>query len=214
MLKDKTVHSPKVKGNENAENGSSGDKDEDNPQYQPNIPPRPLNSLQTASVSSIPSYTSLPAPSTKPITPAAPSVPHGPVALITSIIPSTPNNPRGLPTNESYVPKDVPTDLAASAREVQAISTAFKDSADKFNGHLYENIMDYIRQYNVVCRNLAIPNRRKFELMHNLFRDDAKERFFTNIAKSAQNKSRLKRPPSLPNFFEGQLRNPPYGRMR
>jgi hypothetical protein len=122
MLKDATVHSPKVMGNENAENGSSGDKDEYKPQYQPNIPPRPLNSLQTASVSSIPSYPSLPAHSTKPITPAAPSVPHGPVALITSIIPSTPNNPRGLPTNESYVSRDVPMDFAASAREVQAFT--------------------------------------------------------------------------------------------
>jgi hypothetical protein len=35
-----------------------------------------------------------------------------------------------------------------------------------------------------------------------------------DATKSAQNNSRLKLPPSLPTFFEGQLRNPTYGRTR
>jgi hypothetical protein len=41
--------------------------------------------------------------------------------------------------------------------------------------------MDYIRQYDVTCRNLSLFDQRKYELMHNLFRDDAKEWFFANI---------------------------------
>jgi len=71
---------------------------------------------------------------------------------------------------------------ASLAREVQAVSGAFKSTSSKFSGDLDENISDFLRQYDVVCRNLVLSPWRKFDLMHYIFRDDAKEWFFENIA--------------------------------
>jgi hypothetical protein len=79
------------------------------------------------------------------------------------------------------IPSRAKFDGAAATREVQTICTVFKENRSKFSGDLNENIMDYIRQYNVFCRNLSLFDQRKYELMHNLFRDDAKEWFFANI---------------------------------
>jgi hypothetical protein len=66
-------------------------------------------------------------------------------------------------------------------REKCRIYAVFKDNRSKFRGDLDDNIMDYIRQYDVTCRNLSLIDQIKYELMHNLFRDDAKEWFFANI---------------------------------
>jgi hypothetical protein len=43
--------------------------------------------------------------------------------------------------------------------------------------------MDYIPQCDFTCRNLSLFDQCKYELMHNIFRDDAKELFFANIVK-------------------------------
>jgi hypothetical protein len=80
---------------------------------------------------------------------------------------------------------------------VQAITFAFKDDTAKFSGNLDESLTDYLRQYDVVCRNLSISVGRKFDLMHNIFRDDAKEWFFANIAEKH---------PSLIGGYPGAVR--------
>jgi hypothetical protein len=86
-------------------------------------------------------------------------------------------------TNASRgIPSTAFKDTGKYSREVQAISTAFKSSSSKFSGDLDENISEFLREYEVVSRNLALPDQRKFDLLHNLFRDDAKEWFFQNIA--------------------------------
>jgi hypothetical protein len=79
------------------------------------------------------------------------------------------------------IPSRATFDGAVAARELHAIRTVFKENRSNFSGDFDENIMHYIRQYDVTCRNLSIFDQCKYELMHNLFRDDAKELFFASI---------------------------------
>jgi hypothetical protein len=80
------------------------------------------------------------------------------------------------------IPSTAFRDTGNYSREVQAISTAFKSSSSKFSGDLDEIISEFLREYEVVSRNIALPDERKFDLLHNLLRDDAKEWFLQNIA--------------------------------
>jgi hypothetical protein len=66
-------------------------------------------------------------------------------------------------------------DSNGHSREVQAISTAYKYTCSKFGGDVDENVSDIIRDYDVDCRNLALSQFRKYDLMHYVFRDYAKE---------------------------------------
>jgi hypothetical protein len=68
-----------------------------------------------------------------------------------------------------------PRTVRSKYHNVLAISTAFKSTSSKFSGDLDENISEFLRQNDIVCRNFALPPARKFDLMHYLFRDDAKE---------------------------------------
>ena len=96
-------------------------------------------------------------------------------------IPSRSNGRLNKPGFQGH-PREQVHETGSLSHEVQAISSAFKPISSKFSGDLDENILDYLREYDVVCRNLCFSSQRKFDLMHNIFRDDAKEWLFDNIA--------------------------------
>jgi hypothetical protein len=52
-------------------------------------------------------------------------------------------------------------DVASLARGGQAISLALKEGYAKFIGDLDENLVDFLRQYDVMCKNLSISPGRK-----------------------------------------------------
>jgi hypothetical protein len=88
----------------------------------------------------------------------------------------------GINDSPSRIVRDPSVATVSASREVQAISSAFKSSNSKFSGDLDENITKYLREYDAECRNLSLSPGRNFDLLDNLFRDDAKEWFFENIA--------------------------------
>jgi hypothetical protein len=51
---------------------------------------------------------------------------------------------------------------------------------------LDENVSEFLHQYDVVCRNLALPPARQFDLMHYLFGMTRRNEFFKNVAERPQ----------------------------